>query len=97
MTERRRYPRRGVRLQAVEHRGNERVPRTVTNLGAGGFFIEEPDAVARPGELRVVEFGGGDGAFRVTVEVAYVTTEGVGVRVTRADWERLSKLLADGV
>ena len=96
MSERRRYPRSGVRLQAVEHRGNERVPRTVTNLGAGGFFIEETDAAARPGELRVVEFSARDGAFRVTAEVAYVTTEGVGVRVTRADWERLSALLAGG-
>ena len=94
MSERRRYPRSALRLQAVEHRGNERVPRTVTNLGAGGFFVEEAGAAARLGELRVVEFSGRDGAFRVTVEVAYVTTEGVGVRVTRADWERLSKLLA---
>jgi hypothetical protein len=82
-------------LRAVEHRGNERLPRVVTNLGAGGFFIEETDAAARPGELRVVELSGRSGVFRVTAEVVYVTTEGVGVRVTRADWERLSELLAD--
>jgi hypothetical protein len=93
--ERRRYPRSTVRLQAVEHRGNERLPRMVTSLSAGGFFVEEAGAAARLGELRVVEFSGRGGAFRVTAEVVYVTAEGVGMRVTRADWERLWDLLAE--
>jgi hypothetical protein len=94
--DRRRYPRRAVRFAAVERRGSEALPRTVTNLSAGGFFVEEPGSRAQIGDLRVLELPDVDGhPLRVTGEVAYVTAEGAGVQITRADWERLSRLLAD--
>jgi hypothetical protein len=96
--DRRRYPRSAVRIDAVERRGSDAVPRTVTNLSAGGFFVEAPGILARVGDLLVIELPDVDGhPFRVTGEVAYVTGEGVGVHITRADWERLSHLLAERV
>jgi hypothetical protein len=65
----------------------------VTRLGSGGFFIEDPGAAARPGDLVVMEFEEESGPMRVTGDVAYVTPEGVGVQITRADWRLLSALL----
>jgi len=94
VTERRRYPRSTRRLQAVQHLGNQRLPRTVSRVGPGGFFVEAPGTAVQPRELVVMEFAEGDAPFRVTGEVAYLDEQGFGVRITRADWERLSRLLA---
>jgi hypothetical protein len=92
VSERRRYPRTTGRVSAVQHVGNQRLQRTVGRLGPGGFFVEAKDP-AKAGELVVMEFADGDTLFRVTGEVAYVDAQGFGVRITRADWERLSRLL----
>jgi len=91
-TERRRYPRSPVVLEAVQEIGGRRVPRRVASPGSGGFFVEDEGTTVRLGDLVVLVFDGPDGAFRVTGEVAYVTERGFGVRVTRADWRRLSAL-----
>jgi hypothetical protein len=92
--DRRRYPRSRIQLQGVQHLGNRRIPCTVTDLSSGGFFIEKP-SLGRPGELVVMEFNEPEGSFRVTGEVAYVTERGAGVCITRADWQRLTKLFSN--
>jgi len=89
--ERRRYPRSAVRLEAIQRVANRAFPRVVSNISSGGFFLE--GAAAALGELLVVEFPEEAGPLRVTGEVAYVSERGVGVRITRADWRRLSRLL----
>ncbi len=94
--DRRRYPRRDVRLRATQQIGNLHLPRIVTRLSPGGFFIEHAGAVARLGDLVVMEFEEAAGPLRVTGEVAYVSADGVGVQITRADWRRLSVLIGRG-
>ena len=91
--ERRRLPRSQARLAVVELRGNQRVPRTASRFGVGGFFLELPVAEVVVGQLVVVEFAAPDGPLRVTGEVVYVSDAGAGVRMTRVDWRRLQALL----
>lgn len=95
--ERRRYPRREVRVVAVQRVGNRRVPRTVTGASAGGLFLahdEQEPVATRIGELIVLEVDTADGErLKVTGEAARITEEGIAVRLTRADWRRLSELL----
>jgi hypothetical protein len=93
VTERRRYPRTTRRLLAFERLGNRRLPRVVSRLGSHGFFVESQGPQAKLGELVVMEFADDEATFRVTGDVVYVQDDGVGVRITRADWKRLSRLL----
>lgn len=90
----RRYPRSQARLTGTQIIGSRRLPREVTNISGGGFFIAAVWEAARTGELVVVEFADTAGPFLVTGEVAYITETGFGVRATRADWRRLNELIA---
>lgn len=94
MSERRRQAREGISLRALQHLGSRRVERCLSQVGAGGFFVEDPGGAARPGELVVMELAEGEEGLRVTGEVVHVSERGFGVRITRADWDRLRALLA---
>jgi hypothetical protein len=93
--DRRRHPRGTARLQAVQRRGNRRITRTVTSPSAGGLFIKGDDIASSPGELVVLEIAapGEETPLRVTAEVVHIEADGVGVRVTRADWQLLARLV----
>ncbi len=95
MSERRRQPRSGLSLRAAEHVGGARRELLLSQLGAGGFFVAEPACARRPGELVVIELddAGAPAGLRLTGEVAHVSELGFGVRITRADWDRLRALL----
>jgi hypothetical protein len=81
-------------VTAIQELGARRVERQVSQLGASGFFVEDQGTRAQTGELVVMEFAVAEqGPLRVTGEVAHVEDGGFGVRVTRADWARLSLLL----
>jgi len=89
----RRYPRTAAQIEGFQRVGNSRLPRKLTNISDGGFFISEAGAGARVGELVVLELSDGEGAFCVTGEVTYVSSAGFGVRATRADWDRFNRLI----
>jgi hypothetical protein len=97
--ERRRFPRGGGSVMAHHRIGNRRFPRKVMELSTGGMFLCWPGARVKLGEPVVLEFDLPDGeVLKVTAEVVHVTAkqegeEGVGLRVTRADWERLRRLV----
>lgn len=95
--DRRRYPRGEARLTAVQQIGNQAVTRTVTSLSSGGLFIEGDDLAVRVGELIVleIEVPGEETTLKVTAEVVHLTERGAGLRVTRADWQQLSRLVGD--
>lgn len=92
--DRRRYPRSTTIIRGVQIIGNLRIDREVTNISSGGVFIQDPESGATPGDLFLMEFSDSAGSFRVTGEVAYLAEDGVGVQITRADWDRVSKLAA---
>jgi hypothetical protein len=95
VSERRRRARSGINLRALQHLGSRQLERCLSQVGAGGFFVEDPGGAARPGELVVMELADGDqGGLRVTGEIVHVSERGFGVRITRADWDRLRALLA---
>lgn len=96
-SERRQHPRADVQLVVYQRLGNRRVARQVSSMSAGGLFLQWPEARVRPADLLVLELElpGGE-TMKLTAEVVHVTDEGVGVRVTRADWRRLSRLAGIG-
>ncbi len=91
--DRRRYPRNTSSLCGVQIRGNLRIEREVSNISSGGVFIQDEQHEAALGDLIVLEFTDQTGTFRVTGEVVYRSDHGVGVQITRANWDRLSKLI----
>jgi len=93
MVDRRRYPRCARSLEGVQRLGNRCIPRRVTNISAGGFFIQERGLTATIGSPLVMDFAGEAGPIRITGEVAYLSADGLGVRITRVDWERLDELM----
>lgn len=97
--ERRRFPRGGGSV-TVHHRvGNRRIPRRVMELSTGGMFLCWRGAGVKLGDPVVLELDLPDGeVLKVTAEVVHVSVkrggeEGVGLRVTRADWQRLRRVV----
>ncbi len=94
--ERRQAARRPASFFAIQRRGSDEYYRLVTNISKTGFYFQDHVPSEQLGELVVLDFPlpGQVEPVRVTGQVRYVGSRGVGVEVTFVKHEDYERLMA---